>query len=1205
MEHKMLPDTLKRLGRYLSYSITAMIVFVMLIAGYSHGGIKGFGRIAALFSLFFVGPLLLIQTGKLFKWIYAIIKDRQKISYIISVIALAFFVPSFAEAASTYEVYTYGNGDFLAAIFNGVAMMFNSGSILYGLIKIAAIILLLFAVVTPLAGAFTGKGAQMNAGAGLLPMIQVPLIMAFVIYGVMTPKANLSIIDRQDPGQSQVISNVPLVHTYLAHAISTIGDKLGEEFETVFGQVDGLKFRNGGVGIGAKYTGSLMSIYPPSSSMVGADTGTTLITQVLREYFVRCVFPNFASLDGSAGSTTAALDKLFTSENVPADLKASTTLFNSVHTTIMGITTEEANCQEAIDQVYDKWNSVSAIWLKDIETKLAGGVGSAGIVGNASINLGGGTLTETVKDRYFPGSTLTSTDMLIHIATLNLMRDSVQSYLAVTGNPTDTATALSRKQSSSGWLTSAKMLNTIVHTMRNLIEGLAYGLSVLLPVFFFVGSLSPLITFAKILLWLQLWVPFYVVLNLFADMEYARAINNIFTNEVAKGPTYRTYDLIASQTELTLGYVGAVSWSVPSFAWALVSGVSAGMSAVAGAMSTGSGAQSSAQSAGGNIATGGATEMAKAEASRWGTSANVQTSMHGFDKTMQNYLGAKDSGVGLGGLRQTAEVTAGASYGDALGTKKVAESSGKSVVRLHEDMTAKTKTAENQEINRVGNAEEAGILKGDKNANSSLAFGEAQEKSGNEAMIDAEGGKMAGDVDAIMRNAKAAGLPPGMEGVYQQQLTKNNGTMGEAWARAANMSKGFKADEGPYKGDMIPEKFNVDGNGNMNVTKASMQNKDGSTTTLENGQVTTRRVADADNVKALQTEVNGSKELSNKFGVAAGDLKAGMVTTETRDFSGNLVGFKGEQVGQTDKTNTAGTDIGQRHKDKDIHDHVLGSEKEAELINKKMEEAGYENVNFKKGDSVYMEGKSGTMGEGRNFLKNIKADELSVVQGKRGGSEERFDIKQSQTGQEHSHKDIKTGNMVMGDDKKSQAFMKTFNAGIDQKIDEMMNTPGINMSEKHADTLRDQSYIRQGDHVQYSANTTDGTVSDFNVTRGGQRQIGVSATTTAGNSTDIKQDSTTQTVGTEYRGSMAGGALGDAMQKMGFSRDTAKFGENILGGAQKALGEVSNVLGGIRNVRKAGQGSVDKDKLPQVVHPRPDPNDVGGSYTPWGPGVGK
>ncbi|MCK9195413.1 MAG: conjugal transfer protein TraG N-terminal domain-containing protein [Syntrophales bacterium] len=491
--------------------------------------------------------------------------------------------PAFAQSTGfdtgrTFEVYAYGSGDFLATIFNGIAMI-TSGGFVHSLVKIGLLLALMYGVMISMSSFLGASGMGMMGGnkdiyrgEGFTTILSIALT-AFVAVGLfLSPSATVSIIDRVDPSQTQVVGNVPFPSAFIPHMMSTIGDTIGKEFETVFSLPDSLQFRNGGIALGAKYTDALMNIYPPNSSTTGLPSSAHLVTKSLREYYIKCVFPNYASLDGNAGEKTSRLDELFTTEDLMTHLKSS--LYRDPNMVILAPNDAGyASCAVAIDEIDSAWNSYLPEWRKDIEMKLSGNAGLSSIsgAGNA-LNLGTGALTSAVMARYFADSSVDSNTILKTIAAANLLRDSVDTYLAYMGSPTSSAMTASRRATTSGWLTAAKFFNTIVHTTRAIVEGLIYGMSALLPLFFVLGGLSAVIFYGKIALWLQLWVPIYVIINLYADQEVVRVMNNIFLTENVKSPSLKTMDLVADQLELTLGYVGSLSPVVPAIAWGLISG---------------------------------------------------------------------------------------------------------------------------------------------------------------------------------------------------------------------------------------------------------------------------------------------------------------------------------------------------------------------------------------------------------------------------------------------------------------------------------------------------------------------------------------------------------------------------------------------------------------------------------------------------------
>ena len=572
---------------------------------------------------------------------------KRKINGILKVVILLtlflILAPQAAFAEPTFEVYTYGSGNFLATIFNGIAMI-TSGGMIHDLVKIGLVLALLYGLMTSLSsfigasGMAKGAGGEIYKGEGFVSIVSIAMTAAVAVGLFLTPKATVALVDRVDPTQTQVVANVPLPSAFIPHVMSSIGDIVGKEFETVFSLPDAVQFRNGGVALGAKYTDALMNIYPPNSSTQDLPASAHLITKSLREYYIKCVFPNYATLDGNSGTKTALLDEMYTTPDLMTHLKSAT--FRDPNVVVLAPNDSGwASCYDAIDLIDAAWDANLPAWQKDIEMKLSGNAGLSSISGTGNpLNLGTGAMTTSILGRYFSNSSESPQQILKTLAAANLLRDSVDTYLAYMGSPTSTAMTAARRSTASGWLTAAKFFNTLVHTTRAIVEGLIYGLSVFLPLFFVFGGLSALVFYGKISLWLQMWVPIYVLINLYADQEVTRVIDNIFLTETAKCPTLKTMDLVADQLELTLGYVGSLAPVVPALAWGLVSGgayaVTHAIQAVGGGSAPATAASQGAQIAGmGNTSMGnmsmGSTNLAGSTAlsSQQQYRANVTQSM--------------------------------------------------------------------------------------------------------------------------------------------------------------------------------------------------------------------------------------------------------------------------------------------------------------------------------------------------------------------------------------------------------------------------------------------------------------------------------------------------------------------------------------------------------------------------------------------------
>ena len=124
--------------------------------------------------------------------------------------------------AMAFEVYAYWNTDELAATFNAIAAITNSGDFL-GLLRTLILIGVLSIAITVL------------AGRGHLEELWKWFFMVAIFqFMMMVPKADVIIVDRTGTAPTQTVGNVPLGLASFAHVTSKIGDWLTTGFETVF-----------------------------------------------------------------------------------------------------------------------------------------------------------------------------------------------------------------------------------------------------------------------------------------------------------------------------------------------------------------------------------------------------------------------------------------------------------------------------------------------------------------------------------------------------------------------------------------------------------------------------------------------------------------------------------------------------------------------------------------------------------------------------------------------------------------------------------------------------------------------------------------------------------------------------------------------------------------------------------------------------------
>ncbi len=127
-----------------------------------------------------------------------------------------------------YEIHTYGGGDFLVAVLNGVKLVFSAGA--YStLIQAMALLGLIFFLGWI---AFTFR-------------FQLSWLLWFALayLGFFVPKVDVAVIDHLRPGNTHVVTGVPALLGYAGYMSSALGDGLTRLMEQAFSLPAGLQFR--------------------------------------------------------------------------------------------------------------------------------------------------------------------------------------------------------------------------------------------------------------------------------------------------------------------------------------------------------------------------------------------------------------------------------------------------------------------------------------------------------------------------------------------------------------------------------------------------------------------------------------------------------------------------------------------------------------------------------------------------------------------------------------------------------------------------------------------------------------------------------------------------------------------------------------------------------------------------------------------------
>src|ERR1700730_2963860 len=108
-----------------------------------------------------------------------------------------------------YEIHTYGGGDFLVAVLNGIRLLLG-GTAYLTLIKAMALLGLIIFI-----------GWVVFSFRFQLSWL---LWFALAYMGFFVPKVDVAVIDHLQPGNTQVVTGVPALLGYAGHLSSALGD---------------------------------------------------------------------------------------------------------------------------------------------------------------------------------------------------------------------------------------------------------------------------------------------------------------------------------------------------------------------------------------------------------------------------------------------------------------------------------------------------------------------------------------------------------------------------------------------------------------------------------------------------------------------------------------------------------------------------------------------------------------------------------------------------------------------------------------------------------------------------------------------------------------------------------------------------------------------------------------------------------------------
>lgn len=449
----------------------------------------------------------------------------------------------------SWEIFTYGGGEFLRLVFNGVAAITGNGGYLTAL-KMTALIGLLWVLIE---GAFQHRALNLQWLFGI-----ILIYLAF-----MVPKVDVIITDRIDPTQSSVVSNVPMGLGMAAGTASLVGDWLTRAYETVFSLPNEMQYQQNGM---------LFGQYLVESSTRFEITDSRLAAN-FSDFWQSCVF--YDILLGRYG-----WDDLYNAPDLWAYIQAHTSISQS-------FTYHDAANNRLILGCRDGAGNQLATDLNDDVTRAQQYYGAklvkAPTVAAAVTKF---AAAMPVSYQYLTGLSVSAEGIIRQNALSNALKRGLSQFAASAGAPAaaqDFALARAEQERRTTYAVLGELAGRTLPILRNLFEAFIYAV---FPIVFLLAMLPSVakvaMTYLKSLVWIQLWAPLYAVLH-FAMTLYSQypAESSLLLPDgstVLSLANYTALGQVMSDTALIAGYL---SLSIPMISYLVVNQGGAMMASLA------------------------------------------------------------------------------------------------------------------------------------------------------------------------------------------------------------------------------------------------------------------------------------------------------------------------------------------------------------------------------------------------------------------------------------------------------------------------------------------------------------------------------------------------------------------------------------------------------------------------------------------------
>lgn len=438
-----------------------------------------------------------------------------------------------------YTIYSYGGGDYLANIFNGIASLFGNQGFYKGL----------------QAAALVGFSIWLFSAAFKQSKISFQwfITLSLTIMFLVTSKTSIHIEDKLHASNSVKIDNIPLGLALPASLISIASNALVEKFEVAFSLPHQIKYSGNGMLFA-------QSILEEAQDFELQDSRNSVN---LSDFWQNCVYYDIAL-------GLYSWDSIVKSNNISNFLKSNVS--KSRFFTYRG-----KNGNNKIIECRGGFNNKL---LKDVEEEVAR-------LKNiyASYFFKNDDRVNDVVDRfagvmkvgygYFSSLSVQASDAIMQNVMANSFKNGISSFATKSdaiGAIQEYATVKAERSRNASYQATSKISKKMMPVLQHNLEALVYALFPFACLMILVASFKFFKFYAQVLLWINLWPFLYAILN-YSISFYARKSTLAYLKftDYQDGLNMVSSAKIAKILSEYSTNAGILSLSVPVIAWIIVS----------------------------------------------------------------------------------------------------------------------------------------------------------------------------------------------------------------------------------------------------------------------------------------------------------------------------------------------------------------------------------------------------------------------------------------------------------------------------------------------------------------------------------------------------------------------------------------------------------------------------------------------------------